>query len=611
MLKTKRPSSIKNRVRAVILLTSFAVVLATATAFAVYEVINFRAQLLRNLGTLAAVMADNSAAPLSFENPSNAEEILAALRAEPDIVAAALYDVNGDLFARYPASLPVTLLPERIENETREFRDGAVILFTTIELENKPVGTLYLRSSLSGLHDRLWRFTVILGAVLAASFFGALLLSTFLQRRITEPILALTKAARTVSEREDYSVRAPCLTDDELGTLTDAFNRMLGQTQEHQGRLAEQARLLDLSTDAITVRDMSGHLVYWNRGAEELYGWTEAEALGQSDAELLRTEYPEPLERINEILRQENRWSGDLVQTRRDGQPLHVSTRWNMVRDQRGHAARVLAIDSDISARKQAEDLMKSEASRLDALVAQRTAKLQETIGELEAFSYSVSHDMRAPLRAMQGYATALLDDFKGQIDPQATEYLARIVRASNRLDALVRDVLAYSRVAKDDIPLHAVDLQSLVEDILANQPEFQPPRAEIHVNQPLPPVLGHEACLTQCVSNLLANAVKFVPAGQIPVIRVRGEQLDGKVRLWFEDNGIGIDPAHQERIFQIFGQVYPEKKYGGTGIGLAIVRKAAQRMNGEVGVESTLGQGSRFWIVLNGITDEPNAAAR
>jgi signal transduction histidine kinase len=112
--------------------------------------------------------------------------------------------------------------------------------------------------------------------------------------------------------------------------------------------------------------------------------------------------------------------------------------------------------------------------------------------------------------------------------------------------------------------------------------------------------VLGHEAHLTQCITNLLGNAVKFVAPGLEPEVRIRSERVNGQIRVTFADNGIGIDPSHHERIFQIFGQVYPEKKYGGTGIGLAIVRKAVQRMNGEVGVESGIDKGSRFWLILN-----------
>jgi PAS domain S-box-containing protein len=495
-------------------------------------------------------------------------------------------------------------LPQSPEPEGDEFRAGALVIFKRVLQEQKPIGTLYLQLSLRGLYQQLWLSAIIVIAVLLGSLGLAFVLSNLLQRRISDPVLALTQAAETVSREGDYSVRAAKLTQDELGSLTDAFNRMLAETQENQQRLAEQTRLLDLSTDAIIVRDMDDKIIYWNRGAEEIYGWTRAEAMGKAKHELLQTEFPESQEQILVKLLREHRWAGDLVQTRRDGVRIHVSTRWVLDRDAEGAPARVLITDNDITLRKQAEELMRSEATRLDALVAQRTTRLQDTIGELEAFSYSVSHDMRAPLRAMQGYAKALLADYGDRLDAEAKHYLDRIFRAANRLDLLVQDVLAYSRVAKGEIELRPVNIERLIEDIIAAHPEFQPPKSRIVVEQPLHRVIGHEAYLTQCVTNLLGNAVKFVPANATPQIRIHNERLNGKVRLWFEDNGIGIDPAHHERIFQIFGQVYPEKKYGGTGIGLAIVRKAVQRMNGEVGVESSIDKGSRFWLTLKSVEE-------
>jgi PAS domain S-box-containing protein len=413
-----------------------------------------------------------------------------------------------------------------------------------------------------------------------------------LQTRISDPIVALTNATQQIAKNADYSVRVSKLTDDELGILTDSFNQMIGQTQEHQRRLSEQARLLDLSHDAISVRDMEHRVTFWNRGCTELYGYTEQEAVGKMAQELLQTEFPEPLEKIMEKLQRESRWSGELVQSRRDRSKIHVSSRWSLVRDRLGHPASILVSNTDITERKRFQE-------ELERLVQERTARLRETIGELEAFSYSVSHDMRAPLRAMQGYAKALTADYKDKLDSEAMMYLDRIARASHRLDLLIQDVLAYSKVAKSEITLAPVNLDRLIEDLLPSHPEFQPPLAQITIEKPLPRVLGHEAYLTQCVTNLLGNAVKFVAPSVTPVVRVRAESIDGNVRIWFEDNGIGIDPSHRERIFQIFGQVHSEKKYGGTGIGLAIVRKAVQRMNGELGVESALGTGSRFWITL------------
>jgi PAS domain S-box-containing protein len=595
-----KQTSIKKRVRAVIMLASAVVLVASTAAFVIFDAVNFRSRLVRSTFTLAGVIADNSAAPLAFDNREIAREILTGLRAEPDITAAILFDAEGEVFATYPPNLPASLMPAERWPYGYRFGGGGLALFQPVLQDGKTIGTLYLRSSLRGLYGQLWRYGVIATIVLLGALGGAFLLSTLLQKRISEPILTLTEAAQTVSQRGDYTVRARKTTEDELGTLTDAFNRMLSETQENQERLSEQARLLDLSSDAIIVRDMKGAIQFWNRGAEELYGWTRLEAIGQMKNTLLRTEFPEPPDRIEGRLLQDGRWAGDLVQHRRDGVRVHVSTRWVLDRGPRGEPARVLITDNDITARKQAEELIRSEAKRLDALVQQRTASLQETVGQLEAFSYSVSHDMRAPLRAMQGYAKALLEDYSDSLDAQARHYLDRIFRAANRLDLLIQDVLAYSRVAKGDIELHRVDLERLIDDIIATHPELQAPQARVTVHKPLHSVLGHEAYLTQCVSNLLGNAVKFVAPGVLPEVRIRSELADGKVRLWFEDNGIGIDSSHHERIFQIFGQVYPEKQYGGTGIGLAIVRKAAQRMNGEAGVESPgLDKGSRFWLIL------------
>lgn len=585
-------SSITKRVRAVILLVSVAVLLITATAFVIYEIISYKGQLVRNLSTLAAVIADNSAAALAFDSQSTAEDILAALKAEPDIVAAVLYDLEENIFAKYPASLQSQQLPRTVERRGYRFTESGLIIFEPVVKERKAIGTFYLRSSLQGLYGRFWRYAGIVTAVLTGSLIVAFILSTFIQRRISHPILALTEAARTISQAGDYSIRAPKLTEDELGTLTDAFNRMLAETQAGQARLAEQARLLNLTFDAILVRDSQDRIIYWNRGAEEMYGFGSDEALGKNSHQLLRTEFPQPLEDIAAKVDRDHRWVGELVHTRKDGSKIHVASRWTLDRDAPGEHASTLEINTDITERKAFQ-------AELERLVTERTSKLQETVAELEAFSYSVSHDMRAPLRAMQGYARALTNDYKEKLDPQARHYLERISRAAGRLDSLVQDVLAYSRVAQGDITLHAVDLERLIEDILSNYPEFQPPRACIQIQRPLHRVLGHEAYLTQCVTNLLGNAVKFVPPGVIPEIRVHSEVQNQKVRVWFEDNGIGIDPSHTDRIFQIFGQVYPEKKFGGTGIGLAIVRKAVRRMGGAVGVESQLGHGSRFWITL------------
>jgi signal transduction histidine kinase len=160
-------------------------------------------------------------------------------------------------------------------------------------------------------------------------------------------------------------------------------------------------------------------------------------------------------------------------------------------------------------------------------------------------------------------------------------------------------DVLAYSRVSRERMELRPIDVKKLIQSLIRENPIFQPPKAEVIFEGPALKVLGHEAALTQVATNLLQNAVKFVASGTVPRITIRTESFEGQVRVGFQDNGIGIAPPDLQRIFSLFERVHPTQHYEGTGLGLAIVRKAVERMGGRVGVESALGQGSRFWIQL------------
>jgi PAS domain S-box-containing protein len=236
----------------------------------------------------------------------------------------------------------------------------------------------------------------------------------------------------------------------------------------------------------------------------------------------------------------------------------------------------------------------------LERMVNERTASLREAIAQMEEFSYSVSHDLRAPVRAMQCYAEVLMEDYGANLDEHAKKYLDRIIQGGTRMDRLIQDILTYSRLSRREIKLQTIPLDKLTREIAMQYHEASGSAApEILVEGQLLGVIGHEASLSQAISNLLNNAVKFVAPGTKPKVRVRTERRNGDIRLWVEDNGIGIKPEYQHRLFSVFERVHPEKNYEGTGIGLAIVRKAAERMGGKAGVESDGISGSRFWIQL------------
>ena len=223
----------------------------------------------------------------------------------------------------------------------------------------------------------------------------------------------------------------------------------------------------------------------------------------------------------------------------------------------------------------------------LEDRVQARTAELEDRNAELEAFAYSISHDLRAPLRAMQGFSLALLEDYGDRLDEAGRRFAERVITAARTMDRLIDDLLAYSRLVR-------TSLDQLDGEVKGRA-------AHITVEEPLPAAVGHGTTLAQVFANLLGNAIKFVPAGRVPEVLVRGERHGDFVRVWVEDNGIGIAAEHHERIFRVFERLHRAEDYPGTGIGLAIVRKGVERMGGHVGLESALGSGSKFWIDLPG----------
>jgi signal transduction histidine kinase len=264
------------------------------------------------------------------------------------------------------------------------------------------------------------------------------------------------------------------------------------------------------------------------------------------------------------------------------------------------------AAQAEVAARKDAEQALREardELARanadLEMRVRERTVKLEESVRELEAFSYTVSHDLRAPLRAMYGYADVLLKDAGARLSDEERGYLNRIGLAGRRLDRMIQDVLRYSRISQAEITLTPIALDRIVHTVIAEYPVLRTTATHIEVRSPLGQVLGHEMLLSQCIANLLLNAVKFVAPGVDPYVKVYTEKRGAIIRLWIADNGIGIEAQHMSRLFGMFERIHPSTSFEGNGIGLAIVKRAVHRLGGDVGVESVAARGSHFWLDL------------
>ena len=259
-------------------------------------------------------------------------------------------------------------------------------------------------------------------------------------------------------------------------------------------------------------------------------------------------------------------------------------------------ALRRTGVLADITQLKWAEETLRMHAEKLETLVRERTIRLEEAVAELEHLSYTLVHDLRAPLRAITGYIVLLLERCK-DLQPVYRMYLQRSSAAAVRMDNLIVDALAYTQIDRQHSTLKPVDAFALLRQLLETYPQFQEAAEYITVQGPWPPVMGNAALLTQCFSNLLSNALKFVPPGKKPRVRIYAEAKAMRVRIWFEDKGIGISDEGKGKLFRMFQRL--QTGYEGTGIGLALVKKAVERMNGKVGVESEPGRGSRFWLEL------------
>jgi PAS domain S-box-containing protein len=371
--------------------------------------------------------------------------------------------------------------------------------------------------------------------------------------------------------------------------------------------------------DAVIVTDSRGLVTFLNAEAERLTGWQTPDAAGQPLPEVFRIINEETRQGVENPVDKVLRLgvvvglANHTILISKSGSEIPIDDSAAPIRRKDGPLYGVVLVFRDFTERKQLEYALRNKGVELERLVTERTAKLQEMVGELKHVSYAIVHDMRAPLRAMNAFAETLLTELSANPATSAEhlDFCHRIIIAAGRLDKLIQDSLSYTKAVLQEVPLKPVALSPLIRGLIETYPNLQPDKADIRIEENLPVVLGEESLLTQCFSNLLGNAVKFVPKGVRPQISLRAEpgSADGLVRIVVQDNGIGIAAPAQARLFGMFQRLTAD--YEGTGIGLAIVRKVTERMGGHADAESEPGMGSRFWVELRtpNSTESPSAS--
>lgn len=362
-------------------------------------------------------------------------------------------------------------------------------------------------------------------------------------------------------------------------------------TREAKDTELKARQIIETANEGIWVLDPLGRVTMVNPRLCEMLGYQPEEMLGRYKWDFVFPDEAPVARQLFERRRRGISEQADLRFRSKQGQEVWILMAARARFDSNGRFQGALDMFTDISDRKKLE-------RELERKIAERTVRLEEIIKELEIFSYSIAHDLRAPLRAMQGISKAVLEDYAHLLPEEGRDYLARIAGSAQLLDRQILHVLEYNRLLGGDLPMEQVDLDALVHEVLS-YPDLQNARPAINVDSRLPLVQGNRPALIQVISNLLSNAVKFVPRDRGPEVHIRSERENNSVRVYFKDNGIGISAKGQQKIFRLFQRLHSAEAYDGTGIGLAIVKIAVERMGGQVGVNSEPGKGSEFWIQL------------
>ena len=373
--------------------------------------------------------------------------------------------------------------------------------------------------------------------------------------------------------------------------------RDITERKRSEEALNEQARILDLAP--VMIRDLNGGIIFWNKGLEKMFGWTKEEAVGKISYKLLHTEFPQPLNEIKAKLYARGHWEGEVVHRRKDGQRIVIASQWALHRDAQDKPKAVVVVNNDVTDRKQAEEEIRRLNEELEQRVADRTAQFEAANKELEAFSYSVSHDLRAPLRHIDGFSQALLEDYTDKLDDEGKNYLREVRGATKEMAQLIEDLLQLGHVTRTEMRGEIVDLSATARALVAELQRRDPQRAvTIKIEDGLTG-RGDKRLLRIVLINLLENAWKFTSKQSNAQIEFGCEENNGASCFFVRDNGAGFDMSYVGKLFGAFQRLHTGGEFQGTGIGLATVQRIVFRHGGRVWAEAAVNQGATFYFTL------------
>ena len=602
-----RPDTIRRKLVAVVVLTSVIALVFTGAVLIAHDFLTGRNMSALELTSRAEILAANSTAALAFRNPADATQVLAALSKDPSVIAAAIYDERGERFAIYPPNglSPIVMRPNATDGP--RFEEKFLEVARPVVEGGRTLGTLYLRSDLGALEGRIRMHALVVLLALVGSVGLAFVLASWLQRVVTGPVLVLADAARKVSRLRDYSVRAPVVSEDELGLLTADFNDMLGEIQRRDVAVrSSEARLraiLESALDSIVTMDHEGRIVEFNPAAERMFGYTRETAVGSFLADLLipeglRDAHRKGLARYfttgkSAVLNRRL----ELSAMKSNGEEFPVELAITRIAQE--NPALFTGFIRDITERRRAEQEIQELNADLERRVVERTGQLEVSNKELEAFSYSVSHDLRAPLRAIDGFSKALIEDVGDKLDETARRHLERVRNATSQMSHLIDDMLDLARLSRAEMRPQCVALGKIAEEIAGSLKQSQPERNATFVIADDLEVEGDSRLLRVALDNLLRNAWKFTSKHESARIEVGRADRNGSPVYFVADDGAGFDMDHAKLLFAPFQRLHRQNDFEGTGVGLAIVQRIIHRHGGRIWGEGAVERGARFYFTL------------
>lgn len=384
----------------------------------------------------------------------------------------------------------------------------------------------------------------------------------------------------------------------------DSLARSVEESKKAEAATAQLAAIVESSEDAIISKDLTGIIRTWNHGAERLFLYTAEEIIGRPITVLIPTDrqYQDAMilervekGRVTRLL--------ETVYVRKDGTSVEVSLTVSPVKDATGCIAGMSIIIQDITERKRAEAALQRAHAELEHRVEERTAELSQKTRDLETLLYVTSHDLREPLRSIENFSRMVHDRYADRLDEKGKDFLKRVVRSAQRMDRLMADILALSRVQRMDLPTEEIVGHRIVDEALRRlDDKIRQTGASVRVAPDLPRFRANATWATQGVYNLIANALKFVRTNESPKIEIMAYVSNGQhdeVGFVVRDRGLGVSPEHAERIFQLFQRAVG-REVDGTGAGLAIVRQVAERHGGRAWVQPREGGGSEFYLTFS-----------